>query len=92
MTQKEKYVTCIEGLWKTGLLYFIIGGFISADNYLPENKVASLDLLTKFNKYLKYTNIEENKKKNIKKYLLDGIKILKNELKKDGTNSIRNTV
>ena len=82
MTQQEKYITFIENLWKDGALYFIIGAFISADLYTCDRPEA-LKELRRFNKYLKHTNIDERQKQRIKIFLLDGIKILKNELKED---------
>lgn len=82
MTQQEKYITLIENLWKDGALYFIIGAFISADLY-TDDRPEALKELRRFNKYLKHTNIDERQKQRIKTFLLDGIKILKNELKED---------
>lgn len=91
MTQQEKYVTFLENSWKNGSLYFMLASFISAD-LNTDNRPGALKELRRFNRYLKHTNIDEGRKQHIKTFLLDGIKILKNELKEDGTNSIRNTV
>lgn len=82
MTQQEKYVKFLENLWKDGGLYFIIGAFISADLNTCD-RPGALKELRRFNKYLKHTNIDERQKQRIKIFLLDGIKILKNELKED---------
>lgn len=82
MTQQEKYVKFLENLWKDGGLYFMLASFISAD-LNTDDRPEALKELRRFNKYLKHTNIDERQKQRIKTFLLDGIKILKNELNED---------
>ena len=93
MTQQEQYVMLLENSWKNGSLYFIIGAIVSADLHI-DNKPGALKELRKFNKYLKRTDIDERQKQLIKTFLLDGIKILKNELKEtaNGTNKVEDTL
>lgn len=82
MTQQERYITFLENSWKNGSLYFVLASFISADLNTCD-RPGALKELRRFNRYLKPTNIDERQKQHIKTFLLDGIKILKNELKED---------
>ena len=73
----------IENYFKSeDLRYFYLANLISSDTIIDkESAQHSLDELKFIKDNIKYINIDDTLKKKLKKYINDGIKIVKGELK-----------
>lgn len=85
MRSDKEWIELFEDLHKEDLLWFVLSGLISSDNFLMEgeelieNYINSISYLDKMNKLISKTNIPSDEIDIIKKECKRGIKMLKNE-------------
>ena len=85
MRSNKEWIELFESLHKEDMLWFVISGLISSDNFLMEgeelieNYINSIFYLDKINKLISKTNIPSDEIDTIKKECKRGIKMLKKE-------------
>ena len=83
---KQSYVHLLEKLYEENMLWYVLGSMISSDSYICSEEEGikrrneAIEQLQGFADNISKTNIPNETKQTVKKFALDGVKLLDAEI------------
>ena len=90
---KQDYARLLDKLFEENMLWFVLGSLISAEGYMCEveegieRRKQAITQLQEFADCVDRTKLPDDKKKSVRKFAVDGVRLLTDEI-----NELSNTL